>query len=58
MSTSSNFGCPWCSHASDDRATFRTHLMVEHRKSDVVDFVVEQCTDDEASPEEAEPVVH
>lgn len=55
MSPAQEFGCPWCDHESDDRTTFRTHLLVEHRKSDIVEFVLESFSSEE-STSATEPV--
>ena len=33
--------CPWCTLQTTDGDTFRTHLMVEHRKSELSTFVLE-----------------
>lgn len=33
--------CPWCTHESTTGDEFRTHLMVEHRKSDLARYVLE-----------------
>lgn len=32
--------CPWCEHESGDANAFRTHLMVQHRKSDLATYVL------------------
>lgn len=56
MSAASDFACPWCSFDSEDRTTFRTHLLVEHRKSDVVDFVVDACGEAAESSDQAGPL--
>lgn len=33
--------CPWCTHETTDTDHFRTHLMVEHRKSELAAYVLE-----------------
>lgn len=33
--------CPLCSETYDDRTDLRVHLEVEHRKSEVVSYLVE-----------------
>ncbi|SEP83162.1 hypothetical protein [Natrinema salaciae] len=33
--------CPLCTETYDDRTDLRVHLEVEHRKSEVVSFLVE-----------------
>lgn len=35
-----SFQCPWCEHETDDVDGFRTHLMVQHRKSDLATYVL------------------
>jgi len=32
--------CPWCEHETDEADGFRTHLMVQHRKSDLATYVL------------------
>ncbi|WP_251330442.1 hypothetical protein [Haloplanus pelagicus] len=34
-------GCPLCARAVDDRTELRIHLMVDHRKSAVIDEYVD-----------------
>lgn len=34
--------CPWCTHEATSDDDFRTHLMVEHRKSELARFVLER----------------
>lgn len=58
MSSAPEFGCPWCSHESDDPTAFRTHLLVDHRKSEVVDYVVEVCSAAEDATDSFEPLAH
>lgn len=41
MTTHEPLACPWCAHETSDGNDFRTHLMVEHRKSDLAAFVLE-----------------
>lgn len=40
-STSNTITCPWCTHETADTNAFRTHLMVEHRKSELATYVLE-----------------
>lgn len=58
MTSASSLECPLCSHESDDGAAFRTHLLVEHRKSDVVDYVLEDRLERATEGDAAEPVAH
>lgn len=47
--------CPLCTETYDDRNGLRVHLEVEHRKSEVVDYLVEidaAVTDVSSEPEE------
>lgn len=46
--------CPWCEHASDDADGFRTHLMVQHRKSDLATYVLHGVDRDAQTEIEAE----
>lgn len=39
--TSTPVICPWCEHETTDTDAFRTHLMVEHRKSQLAAYVLE-----------------
>lgn len=39
--------CPWCDRDHPDGETFRVHLLVEHRKSELADFVEEHVADED-----------
>lgn len=58
MTATAPLDCPWCSHQSDDGNAFRTHLMVEHRKSDVVEYVVRDRMEGPSEVEQDEPIAH
>lgn len=34
--------CPWCTHEATSDDDFRTHLMVEHRKSELARYVLDR----------------
>ena len=40
MVPQSSLQCPWCEHESEEPDGFRTHLMVQHRKSDLATYVL------------------
>lgn len=42
MNKSNNTGCPLCTRDMEGRTELRTHLMVEHRKSTVIDEYVDR----------------
>lgn len=46
--------CPWCEHQTEDVNGFRTHLMVQHRKSDLANYVLDGVDRDQ----ETEPLLH
>lgn len=52
------FECPWCSHESTDRETFRTHLLVEHRKSELVEYVLDSQADERERESSDEALTH
>lgn len=41
MVPSASLQCPWCDHEAENGDGFRTHLMVQHRKSDLASYVLE-----------------
>lgn len=56
MVSQSSLQCPWCEHESTDANAFRTHLMVQHRKSDLATYVLHDVDrEDEASEAFLEP---
>jgi hypothetical protein len=54
MVPSPSLECPWCEHRTDDANDFRTHLMVQHRKSDLATYVLHDVDRDQ----ESEPLLH
>ncbi|PCR92621.1 hypothetical protein [Natrinema ejinorense] len=42
--------CPLCTERYDDRTDLRVHLEVEHRKSEVVSYLIELETEDTEVP--------
>lgn len=47
MPPPSQIECPWCEDDQADGETFRVHLMVEHRKSELASYVEERVADEE-----------
>lgn len=40
-STTATFDCPWCERRATSRTEFRVHLMVDHRKRKLAEFVAD-----------------
>ncbi|GAB3681950.1 hypothetical protein GCM10028857_06990 [Salinarchaeum chitinilyticum] len=51
MVPQSSLQCPWCEHESADANAFRTHLMVQHRKSDLATYVLHDVDADRETSE-------
>ncbi|WP_248515626.1 hypothetical protein [Salinarchaeum laminariae] len=51
MTSQSSLLCPWCEHESTDANAFRTHLMVQHRKSDLATYVLHDVDGERESTE-------
>lgn len=52
-----SLACPWCAHETADGNDFRTHLMVEHRKSELAAYVLDSvrsvATEEDASDDDS-----
>ena len=46
--------CPLCTETYTDRTDLRVHLEVEHRKSEVVSYLVDGYIEDDPVPSESE----
>ncbi|RMB25625.1 hypothetical protein [Haloplanus aerogenes] len=50
MNKGEGTGCPLCARAVEGRTELRIHLMVEHRKSTVIDEYVERLGQQVVAP--------